>query len=308
MSTPPDPPQDPYDPFDPRYSERPPEEPGHRAPPPGSPAHPYHGGAGGTSEPPPGDPLVPADIAGWFGRVIGVVSRSLVPLLQIQLVLAVVGLVYFLVLGSAVEELAGVGLGSVAAADLGGMLGASLLEFLVLGAAGLFASAASVFLVVRHANSEPGTTLGEALVFAARRVVPLAGWSLLAALLVAAGFVVFIVPGVAFAIVVGASLTGVVVVERGGIGRCFSLIKGRFWPTAGRMLLAFASLLIYYAVVDALTASLSPGSVAKAVANIALGIPVGLVSVGVVVVTYAELRFRERPGVLTPTLAAELRR
>jgi len=191
-----------------------------------------------------------------------------------------------------------------AGARLGGLLGGLVVGFLVLIVAATFAVGASVFVVVRNANGE-SATIGEALQFAAGRALPLIGWSLLTGLLIGLGAVLLVLPGIYLAVVLLSTLYGVVLIERGGIGRCFTLVHNRFGPTLGRMLLVFLAGLVFFGLVSAITSGL--GSVAAQLVQAMLSVVVSVVGVAVYVVTYAELRFREHPSVLTPTLAAELR-
>jgi uncharacterized membrane protein (DUF485 family) len=267
---------------------------------------PYPGGGFGPGVPPAGDPLVPADLGGWFRRIVGVVQRSLVPLLQIQLAVAVLSVLVTLLLGGAMT--------TITPADVGGEFsstieGTAVLGAVILAVVGAYALAASVFIAVTQASGEP-VNLGTALSFAARRVLPLIGWGIVAGLLIGIGIVALILPGLYLAVVFAASLVGVVVIERRGIGRCFKLVNNRFGPTLGRMLLVFLVAIVFAGIQGFLAASLGPDSLVGAIVQALLGIVSGIVAVGVYVVTYAELRFhdRERPGALTPALAAELRR
>lgn len=262
----------------------------------------------GPAAPPAVDPLVPADIGGWLRRILDVVQRSLVPLLQIQVAVALVGLV--------ATTVAGVPAGgpaldptTVTPQQAGQLVGGGIVAVLVALVVGAFASAASVFIAVRHANGQEAD-LGTALSFAAGRVLPLIGWNIVAGLLIGLGVIAFIVPGIYLAVVLLSCLTGVVVIERNGIGRTFTLVNHRFWPTFGRMALVAVAGAVYFGVAGALAASLGPGSLAAAVVQAVLSVLAGMVGTGVAVVTYAELRFHDpqRPGALTPTLAAELSR
>jgi len=145
------------------------------------------------------------------------------------------------------------------------------------------------------------------LSFAAGRALPLLGWGLLAALMVAAGFVLLFLPGLYLLVVFGAALAGVVVIERQGIGRTFALVNRRFWPTAGRLLLALLAAVVYDGIAGFVAGALStPGTVVHMLLTAVLTLPVTLASVGVAVVTYAELRHHENPSVTSGTLAAEM--
>lgn len=252
---------------------------------------------------PPSDPLVPANLGGWFERVIGVIRRSFVPLLVIQVAVAVVDLIFWV---TAIQLTSGVAASGVSSP--GAALGLILLGLVVLLVVNVSAQGASIFVAIRNAAGEP-TSVGTTLGFAASRALPLLGWGLVAAIMTGVGFLLLIAPGIYLAIVFGATLTGVVAVERKNIDRCFQLVHRRFWPTAGRLLLAFLIAFIYSLVINSIVAIVtSPDTVAAIAVLYILTIPVGIATVAVTVVTYAELRFHESPDTLTPTLAAELRR
>lgn len=283
-------------------------------PPPGygqQPGYPqYPGGGYGAPGQPPEDPLVPADIGGWVQRIIGVVQRSFVPLLLITL--AIFGAIVVL------SILAGLGISGVFFASLsaGGPGAGAIVTAIVIGLVvlvamllvGSLAQAAGFFVAVKQANGEDAS-LGSALAFARTRMLAVAGWSLLAGLMIAVGTLLVIVPGVYLAIVFGASLFGVVIAERQGIGRCFTLVHNRFWPTVGRMLLYFAVVAVYALLVGLIVSAFGEGSLVGSLVQFVLTVPITIVGFAVAVVTYAELRFHdpERPGALTPALAAELR-
>jgi hypothetical protein len=269
-------PPGPQDPFDPRSFPEPPTR--------------YRGGA---------DPLVPGDVGGWIERVVGVVRRSWPALLPVQLA----------------ATAAGVGVGAAAGPPFDGtpldpttigpdFLGTTVLAGAVMLLVTAVAAAVSVVLVVRHAAGDP-LTIGRAAAIAGGRVLPLAGWLLVAGLLIVAG-TLLILPAIYLGVVFVASLYGVVVVERGGIGRCFALVNPRLVPTLGRILLAVGAYFAFLATVDLLMSVLGAGPVATTVVQVAAGSVVGVVGVAVAVVTYAELRAGERPAVSTATLAAQL--
>jgi hypothetical protein len=258
--------------------------------------------------------LVPPDLRGWVDRVIGVVQRSLVPLLIIQLGAAVVSaLISYTVLPDLGLTPTSGGLGSVA--TRGAQLPApsvfdstmSLIGLIILLGVTVLAQGASVFVAVRDAAGRRVSS-EEALRFAARRAPALIGWGLFAGMLFAVG-AMLIVPALYFAVVFGAALTGVVTIERGPLGRCFQLVNRRFWPTTGRMAIAIACALVYGQLAGYLVKVLSqPGSLNEALLGVLVSAPLGMGAVGVGVVTYAELRFHETGLVLTPTLAEELDR
>jgi hypothetical protein len=250
------------------------------------------------------DPLVPRSLSEWVSKVVGVVSRSWQPLVLIQLAAALPGLL----IGSMVSVAVGDPASPVAPSPAVsvGLLGGLVVTLVVAVVFALFAQGASIFVAVRDAVGRPARA-GEALSFAAGRALPLFGWGLLAALLVAVGFLLLFVPGLYFVVVFGAALAGVVVIEQQGIGRAFALVNRRFWPTAGRLLLAFVAAGIYNAIATFVADAFStPGSLVHGLLSGVLALPVTLASVGVAVVTYAELRHHENPAVTSPVLAAQM--
>ncbi|MDT7568304.1 MAG: hypothetical protein QOG76_6928, partial [Pseudonocardiales bacterium] len=290
-------------------------------------------GHGQGQRPPVEDPLVPVDLGGWFKRVFGVLRRSFGRVLLLQgVVLLAAGVIELVTVQNVISNLAGSvsALGEAGALDQTGdpsqlspaIVGAfaslfspvTVIAWLAFMVIAVFAQAASWYVVVGDAAGER-TSISAALRLSARRVLPLLGWGLLANLIAAAGFVLLIVPGIYLMIVFGSTLVGVVVVERRGIGRCFALLKGRFWATTGRLLLAGVILGGYSVIVSIVVTpvvvglasngiDLTTGIVMAMLVNLVLSIPAGVAMVAVVVVTYAELRGHERPGVSTPTLAA----
>jgi hypothetical protein len=250
---------------------------------------------------------VPRSFSEWFSKVVGVVSRSWQPLVLIQLVAALPGLVF----GGIVQAVAGspTDPGAVATPEATGLaVGVSigaLLAVLVAVVFWLLAQGASVFVAVRDAVGRPAKA-GEALSFAAGRALALFGWGLLAGLMLVVGLLL-VLPGLYLAIVFVAALTGVVVIERQGIGRAFTLVNRRFWPTAGRLVLVGLIVLLYQVVVAfTVVAVAGVGTFAATLLSTVLALPVALVLVGVAVVTYAELRHHEDPAVGSPALAAQM--
>ncbi|MDT7568808.1 MAG: hypothetical protein QOG76_7432 [Pseudonocardiales bacterium] len=269
---------------------------------------------------PPNDPLVPANFAGWFQRIVEVIRRSFQQLAMLQLIAALVSAVVGAVLAGAspdtsaystqVEADAAAG----AAPDLGALGGAvgtvlvlSLVGGLISLVANAFVQSGSIYVAIRDAAGQPATA-SDGLRFSVGRALPLIGWGLLGGLIVGVGVVLLVIPGLYLAVVIFSSLYGVVVVERGGLGRCFALIKGRFWATTGRLVVAFLLGAVYYGVVHEVAAAIGggPTGVFALILQAILMIPLGVATIAVVTVTYAELRFHENPVVSTPALAAEM--
>src|SRR5882757_11095620 len=153
------------------------------------------------------------------------------------------------------------------------MLPIMLIFVVLLPVAGALYEGAGFFLVPRRAVDQP-TSIGAAMSFAAPRVLPFIGWTLLGGLLLTLVIAVPVLPGIfthirplvavgalvalALGVLVGAtvfsSLFGVVLIERAGIARCRELIRGRFAATTGRMLVA-AVLYVGYSIVTGLIVS-----------------------------------------------------
>ena len=267
------------------------------------PAGAYAGGPApfGASPYAAADPLVATSFSDWWAKVIGVLQRSWQPLLIIQLATVVPGML----LAAIVTTAAGTDSTamSVGAAIVG------LVGGLILFVVALLAQGASVYVVGKQAAGQEVVGAGPALTFAAGRALPLLGWGLLAGLLVMLGLIALIVPGIYLIVVFAASLTGVIMFERAGIGRSFQLVNPAFGQTLGRLLTFVLAALVYSAIAGAIVSALvgPEGFVADLLRNI-LSLPVTFASVGVAVVTYATLRNRENPAVSTPMLASELDR
>jgi hypothetical protein len=109
-------------------------------------------------------------------------------------------------------------------------------------------------------------------------------------------------------VVFAATLTGVIMFERAGIGRTFSLVNPAFGATFGRLLSFALAALVYSAIIGAIVGALVGEGFGAGLLYNVLSLPVTFASVGVAVVTYASLRNRENPEVTTARLAAELDR
>jgi hypothetical protein len=246
------------------------------------------------------DPLVATSFSDWWSKVIGVLSRSWQPLLIIQLATVVPGMLVAAIVTAAA------GTDSTVVSVAGMIVG--VIGSLILFVVALLAQGASVYVVGKQASGQE-VGAGPALTFAAGRALPLLGWGLLAGILVTLGFLVLVLPGIYLLVVFGATLTGVIMFEREGLGRTFALVNPAFGQTLGRLLTFVLAALIYSAIAGTIiTALVGPdGFVADLLRNI-LTLPVTFASVGVAVVTYATLRNRENPAVTTPALSAELDR
>jgi hypothetical protein len=266
------------------------------------------------------DPLIPPDLRGWYQRVIGVVRRSAMPLLIIQLAAGLLtALASYTVLPDLGLQpgLGASGIAPVPGPPSQGNAGMTLLGVIVVLGVAVLAQGASMYVAIRDAARRP-VAADDTTRFAVERAPALLGWGMLAGLLLSVGllgvmlpgpFVILAVPGFYLLVVFGAALSGVVVVERKPLGRCFELVGRRFLPTAGRMSLALVAALAYGAVGNYVIQVLSePGSINEALLQLAVSVPLGVAAVAVSVVTYAELRFHEDATVSTPRLAGELER
>lgn len=272
---------------------------------------------------PEGDPLVPRDFGGWFQRIIGVIKRSFPQLALLALITAVVGVLSGLLVLTMLPSQLTSGSGFPGDPATGGLtpdqlatLGDSAGSFFAAGAiswvisivVNAFVLGASIFVAVRDAAGRP-TSAVEGLRFVVGRVGPLIAWYVLAVVIIMIGFVLLIIPGV-YLVVALVSLPAVVVVERGGLARCFALIKNRWWATFGRLLVAGIIGAVYYFVVRLIAVAVGGGplSATTAIIQAILFIPVTVASAAVIVVTYAELRSHQPDGADTRTLAAQLER
>ncbi|WP_156935186.1 hypothetical protein [Pseudonocardia spinosispora] len=287
--------------------------------------YPPYAGPGGWA-PPPNDPLIPGDFSGWFSRVMSVTGQNFGRLALLQVIAAVVLSILVAILGL-LSGLGDSGMGydtsgggltrefdpSAEAPSLAGMMASSILfglAYLVCMFAVLAPTfVASVYLVVRNAAGE-SAAIPDALRFAGRRAGPAIGWGLLVGFLIALGCFLFFLPGIYLGTVLGGSWIGVVALERKGIGRCFTLVNPRFFPTLGRMavygVLSFVVFWGIFIVMQLLNQG--SGSVLSFVLSIVVGVPVAVLGTAMLVVTYAELRGREQGGLSTATLAQELNR
>lgn len=173
-----------------------------------------------------------------------------------------------------------------------------------------FLQAAAVHIAIRDADDRPAS-MAEAARFAVARMVPLFGWWLLAGLLVGIASLFLLVPGIYLGVVLFSSLTLVVLVERRGMSRCFSLVKGRFWTTFGRVallvLIAGTGNLLASLIAEAVAGGAFAADITTVLAAL-LTIPLGPVITAFMIVTYTELRHHEDRAVTTARLAAELSR
>ena len=287
-----------------------------------------------VGEPVGWDPLVPVDFGGWIQRVFGVLRRDFPALALLAAIPAVLTGLSQAVLERGMPSLPTIaarinsGVRPVLAASPARgetfirLLPAMTVFYVLILVVTAFAQPGAIFIMVRRAAGQPATVTA-ALRFAAPRVVPVLGWSILAGLLTRIGYVLhragllsgigdvlLITPGVYLSVVVFASLYGVVVIERAGLGRCFALIRGRFWVTLGRMVVGGLIAAVYsVALVLVLVVVAPAGAVFSAVVYGVLLVPVTVFFYTISTIIYAELRYHENPAATnTAALAAQLTR
>jgi hypothetical protein len=260
---------------------------------------------------------VAKDLGGWFGRIGGVIRRSWRRLAVLQAIGAVIEAALGVARNLTAPTMAGLGFGAgrgaslspaTVAAESGPYLRISLIGAVVAIVIVAFLFAAGVFVIVREAAGHP-TSVADALRLGAPRALPLIGWAVLAWIITAIGLLL-ILPGIYLGLVFGASLLGVVVIERSHIGRCFTLFHRGFGAALGRTALA-AVIGVVYVVIVFIVASLiggGAGSVATPIVQAVLLIPIGVAAMAFYVVNYAGLRFYEDGSTSTASLVAEMSR
>lgn len=255
----------------------------------------------------------------------GVARRSWPRLVALQLIVVVATLVSLPTFVRVLEPLLGVPPGTAAQGFVPGLpirspvspSPALWLSFLVTGALSGLLYILTVVAGIRVAVLDAaGRTeaLTTSLRFGLSRMFPLVGWMIVCTVAAGVALVVGVLAAAVALLYVGvvlvAALVGVVVVERGNITRCFTLVNRAFLPTTGRMAI-FAVVGAGYSVATQLAVDWAFGPALTGTAVVVqavLQMPVILFTCGVSVVTYAELRHRENPEVTTQTLADELDR
>ncbi|NYF55581.1 hypothetical protein [Micromonospora purpureochromogenes] len=196
--------------------------------------------------------------------------------------------------------------------------GATLVAVLLLYLVQSVGWAAGTWVVTRQAAGEP-VDLGGALRYGVRRAPGLYGWTLLTGLLVSVGFCFCVIPGVYLAFALALAGPVYLFERQNPIGRSFHLFRSRLGMVPARVALVAAALVagtVVGAVLEAVgTAPLgtdpfaAPGTAVGAVVVVAvtaaLVVPVYLVQLVGLIVTYAEQRAQEGP-VNAARLAAEL--
>jgi|GEM_PF-2669456 len=278
----------------------------------------------------PTDPLVSppgAGLGGWYDRCVGVVRRGWRVLLPILLITHVLPAVVLLVLSLGVDP--GAHWEASFAQDPSGLPDGFLRDlavlFLVSAAGGVLIMfvqclgwAGGSWVIARQAVGQP-VGVGTALRYGLRRAPGLWGWTLLAGVIVGVGLCLCVVPGIYLAFAL--SLAGPVYLfeRRDPIGRAFGMFHRRFGMVLGRLALVVAVVLVGDLLVGAVQSAATapfgadplagPGTAVGVVAALAvtelLSLPVDVLSLVGLVVTYAEQRAHEGP-VSSAVLAGEL--
>ena len=305
------------------------------------------------------------DLGGWFTATFGVLRRNFwrltaIVAVEISLIFVVVAMAF----GAMILTLTGgaaewfvtgrTAVGQVLGAGPWLAGGSMVLVMVIIGLILIYGQLVSFAVATLDANGEH-TAIGHCLRIATRWLLPTFGRLLLAVLIsaacvsapVALAIGSFLsghpVPGVLCVLlaiviwiylwtVLASGLPGVVLFEGAGIGRCFALVNARFWPTLGRVLLAwllrsayeFALGIVFEIVAFAVigigagmaNSQAMPQFTAPMIVCIsffgliylALLVPSYLFFTASSVTTYAWLRASNDPGVSTASLAASLNR
>ncbi|RKF26126.1 hypothetical protein D7I43_17580 [Micromonospora globbae] len=278
----------------------------------------------------PADPLVTppgAGIGGWFERCVGAVRRGWRVLLPLLLVTQVLPAVVLSVLTLGVDPTARweVSTAQDPAAlpenffqDMVTVLLVSIGGSVLIGLVQCVGWAAGTWVMARQAAGQPAD-LGSALRYGLRRALGLWGWTLLMGVIIGLGICFCVLPGIYLAFAL--SLAGPVYLfeRQNPIGRAFGMFHQRFGMVLGRVALvagiAIVGGAVFGAVQGALTAPFGTdplGAAGTAVGVVAvlavtglLALPLQVVPLVGLVVTYAEQRAHEGP-VNSAGLVAEL--
>ena len=283
------------------------------AEPPGSGSFP----GGGGPDLDPADPLISADYAGWWRRTIAIISRIWPQLLVLQ----AIGAVISWLCGVAIGQLGGpfmVDEDQVQVLDAGIRIASQIAAALIDVTVFTLVTLAVVHLVVLTAVGQQPTLAG-CLRGAARRLLPLIGWSVLAAVMIGVGLLLCLLPGI-YVIVVLLLLAPVIAIERRqGIGRCFDLFHAGRRTALSRngtilaitvAVVTLGSLLELPITAAVTSTQVDPGAGANplvlAVGSVITAV-IGVLTGPLTVTAYADLRAR-RESLSTAILAEQLLR
>jgi hypothetical protein len=263
-----------------------------------------------TAGHPSDDPLVPdpaAGLGGWYDRIVGVLKRSWKSLLAIAAVTILAPTLVLLLLWAVVPSRHMTWEGGEWTVGAW-VRGFSVVAFLVAIVVAIIAmylsalgSAAAVWTITQQAAGRPAS-LGAALRFGRTRALAVWGWNVVSAILVTVGLCLCFVGSVYFAFAT-ALITPIVVYERApGVPRSFRLTHSHFGLALGRLallgLVAFA-LSCCLGAPGSFTNTAGDGAVRLALYAVSslwaalVALPVFILVMSGIVVTYAELRARE---------------
>jgi hypothetical protein len=244
----------------------------------------------------PDDPLVSRDIGGWWNRSLRLLQKAWRPLLAVHLISVTPAEILTVWAQSAVKD----GPDQLTTDAVRTVLPRLGVAILVGGLLTMVVSLASQRILVQAATGRP-VSVGAALLEALRRTPALIGWGIPAGLMVVAGAVCCIVPG----LYVGAAFTvlpAIVLLERGNvIARSFQLLHADLGAALGRIVIYYAVSLLFVAVESplarALTAVGTPtaGRAASAVLATAISLVSAVVIAPMVLTAYADMRARREP-------------
>jgi hypothetical protein len=308
-------------PAQPGYGAAPPQwPPAYGAPPPGWPP--------GYGRFDPADPLISADYAGWWQRSTAIIKAGWRPLLVLQLI--GVGIAFVLQAPAQIFQdlrVADLQLSGARpdAGWLAGVFGPVLVAALLAGLVSILVNLASVRMVVAVATGGVPSS-GHALRGAVRRLLPMVGWSLVAALIGLVAVLACFLP-VFYVAAVFVVLPAVVVFERGGaIARCFRLFHVDLGASVARVAtvagIAVGAVVVGFVVQVLIQVAFTGGALAdpgvtpgtaSTIASGMLGLllqsaltaGLGVVLTPLIVAAYADLRARHEP-LTTGTLVQEL--
>lgn len=273
------------------------------------------------------DPIIPTDFGTWFSKVFAALGRSWKSLALVHLLIVIPQMLLGVLFAWRLPTVAVTNDPNRLFQNLGATVGGGLLLGIVSFVFQAVASVASAHILSHDAagvaTGAPRTDWMVALRFGWTKLGRMIGWSILSSLLTLVGFVLCILPGVWIGAIFYATLSGVVAFERGDvISRCMALVKGRWWPTFGRLLILWLMASAAGAVSGAIgvgsrlgfggLGGASFGSVSivsvlfsQLVAAV-IAVPVGMLRSAGAVVIYAELRSKHE-YLNSSILAAEAR-
>ncbi len=260
----------------------------------------------------PGDPLVttPAEgFSGWFSRLFKVFGTHLPAMYLIGLATfaiptALLQLVVPWLTPSVTytTDADGARVPHVNFDHVGALVGTVLGAAIVIGFLAALGQATFVWTITRRAVGEPAP-LGGALRYGLANGVRLWGWTVLYGLMVVAGTVCCLLPGLYLAFA-GCLYAAVALYQRGAnpIGTSFSMIHKHFGAALGRVvlaaLLAFVANFVISTIGSLIARLVSDTDTARGVASSItslIAIPVNFVPVLIGVLLFAELKAREHP-------------